>query len=259
MYEFTLFILITIVYLNTNYDIKSHGDYDRVRNSVYNMLREYKAARLTIPTMKHDCAFDNVPEAEAVRDEPSSLASAARKNKDRVIQDRKRVGGKCDIIIRSVVCNHSTSKEYGAGETGSIVDLDGTKMLKESGIKLPKVMRDTFNSLQSRIDYAKLGDLLIVGYLHYGLSCSLLLMDSPACSYVTRLSKCPTANQGGTTYALETSKDVCGFDAAFLPALVMAWKAKEAVKAMVELLAHHMGNDRQDSSWLEQGFEQKNV
>lgn len=122
-----------------------------------------------------DCAFDNVPEAEAVRGEPSSLASAARKNKDRVIQDRKRIGRKCDIIIRSVDCNHSASKEYGVGETGSIVDLDGAKMLKESRIKLSKVMRDMFNSLQSGIDHAKLGDLQIVDYLHYGNQSSLFL------------------------------------------------------------------------------------
>ncbi|ORE10077.1 hypothetical protein BCV72DRAFT_254487 [Rhizopus microsporus var. microsporus] len=160
----------------TNYDIKSHGDYDRVRNSVCSFDHSHHETWYLMHVWRFvDCAFDNVPEAEAVRDESSSLASAARKNKDRVIQDRKRVGGKCDIIIRSVVCNHSTSKEYGAGETGSIVDLDGTKMLKESGIKLPKVMRDTFNSLQSRIDYAKLGDLLIVGYLHYGNHSSLFL------------------------------------------------------------------------------------
>ncbi|KAG1048225.1 hypothetical protein G6F43_009372 [Rhizopus delemar] len=250
-----------------NYDIKDYGDYDWVRSSVYNMLREYEAGSFDHSHhetwyLMHvwrfvDCAFDNVPEAEAVRGETSSLASAARKNKDRVIQDRKKIGRKCDIIIRSVDCNHSTSKEYGAGETGSIVDLNGTKMLKESGIKLPKVMRDMFNSLQSRIDHAKLGDLQIVGYLHYGLSCSLLLMDSPACSYVTRLSRYPTANQDGTAHALEISKDVSGFGATFLPALVMAWKAKEVVKAMVELLAHHMEHDPRDSSWLEQGFEQK--
>ena len=169
----------------TNYDIKNHDDYDWVCNSVYNMLREYEAGSFDHSHhetwyLMHvwrfvDCAFDSVPEAEAVRGEPSSLDSAARKNKDRVIQDRKRIGRKCDIIIRSIDCNHSTSKEYGAGETGSIVDLNGTKMLKESGIKLPKVMRDMFNSLQSRIDHAKLGDLQIVGCLHYGNQSSLFL------------------------------------------------------------------------------------
>ncbi|CEI88154.1 hypothetical protein G6F70_001034 [Rhizopus microsporus] len=82
-------------------------------------------------------------------------------------------------------------------------------------------------------------------------------MDSPACSYVTRLSRYPTTNQGGSAHALEISKDVSRFDRAFLSALVMAWKAKEVVKAMVELLAHHVEDDRQDPSWLKQGFEQK--
>ena len=122
-----------------------------------------------------DCAFDNVPEAEAVRSKPSSLASAARKNKDQAIQDRKRIGRKCDIIIRSVDCNHPIFKEYGTGETGSIVDLNGAKTSKENRIKLSKVMRDMFNSLQPRIDHAKLGDLQIVGYLHYGNQGSLFL------------------------------------------------------------------------------------
>ncbi|CEG71250.1 hypothetical protein RMATCC62417_07009 [Rhizopus microsporus] len=130
-------------------------------------------------------------------------------------------------------------------------------MLKESRIKLSKVMMDMFNSLQSRIDHAKLGDLQIVGYLHYGLSCSLLLINSLACSYVTRLSRYPIMNQGGSAHALEISKDVSGFGTTFLPALVMAWKAKEVVKAMVELLAHHVEDDCQGSSWLKQGFEQK--
>lgn len=82
-------------------------------------------------------------------------------------------------------------------------------------------------------------------------------MDSLACSYVTRLSRYPTANQGGTAHALKISKDVPGFGATFLPALVMARKAKEVVTAMVELLEHHMEDDPQGSSWLEQGFEQK--
>lgn len=89
------------------------------------------------------------------------------------------------------------------------------------------------------------------------MSCSLLLINSPACSYVTRLSRYPIMNQGGSAHALEISKDVSGFGTTFLPALVMAWKAKEVVKAMVELLAHHVEDDCQGSSWLKQGFEQK--
>ncbi|KAI8072483.1 hypothetical protein BC940DRAFT_292689 [Gongronella butleri] len=183
------------------YDLKSHGDYDWARSSVYQMIREYEAGSFDRPHQESwylmhvwrfvDSAFDGVPEAEAVRGEAASHASSARKNKDRLPQDRKRIGRKCDIIIRSADCNHSTFKEYGAGETGPIVDMDGQKMRKEGGIKLPKVMRDMFNSLQSKIDHAKLGELQIIGYLHYGLSCSLLLMDSPASSYVTRLTRYP--------------------------------------------------------------------
>ncbi|KAI8063623.1 hypothetical protein BC940DRAFT_108660 [Gongronella butleri] len=145
-------------------------------------------------------------------------------------------------------------------------------MPKEGGIKLPKVMRDMSNSLESKIDVAKLTDLQIVGYLHFGLSCSLspnykrfyrvcplihlrLLMDSPTSSYVTRLTRFPASSHDGSSQVLEISKNLSGFGASFLPALVMAWRAKELVKTMVELVKHRTAHDLQDSSWLEEALE----
>ncbi|KAI8065806.1 hypothetical protein BC940DRAFT_303641 [Gongronella butleri] len=161
-----------------NYDLKEHGDYDWARNSVYNMVRVYESGALDRPHHETwylaqiwrfvDSAFDNVPEVEAVRGESSSYASADRKNKQRQPQDRKKIGRKCDIIIRSTDSAHNTPKEYGAGEAGPIMDAKGTKMRKEGQMKLPKVMRDMFNNLAAKIDHAKLGHLQIVGYLHYG-------------------------------------------------------------------------------------------
>ncbi|KAG0173721.1 hypothetical protein DFQ29_007781, partial [Apophysomyces sp. BC1021] len=74
--------------------------------------------------------------------EASSIACLNRKNKK-----WKKIGRKCDIIIRGVEMEHSKIKEYGAGEVGSLFEISGTKVLREANLKLPKVMRDMLNDL----------------------------------------------------------------------------------------------------------------
>lgn len=111
------------------------------------------------------------------RGEASSLASAERKNKMRKLSTmqqcgRKKIGRKCDIIIRSSEVPHSTIKEYGAGKVGALLDVHGNKILRESGLKLPKVLRDMLNDLYAMGDHnpEKLRQLETIGYIHFGMS-----------------------------------------------------------------------------------------
>ncbi|KAG0169458.1 hypothetical protein DFQ30_003643 [Apophysomyces sp. BC1015] len=86
-------------------------------------------------------------------DEGSSKASAARKKFDRSVGNveplrGKKRGHKCDLILRSQATDHYAPYEYGAGESGWYFGGIGcSKILIESGIKLPKVLKDMYDDI----------------------------------------------------------------------------------------------------------------
>src|SRR5579862_3670076 len=81
------------------------------------------------------------------RGEYCKLASSAQKNRDRTVSGvlkmkKKTLGRRGDFLIRKF------STEYGCGEAGRLYEREnGTRLLKERGLKTPKIMKDIFHNL----------------------------------------------------------------------------------------------------------------
>lgn len=70
------------------------------------------------------------------------------------------------MIIRKVVA------EYGCAEAGkSFEGENGTKLLRERGLKTPKMMKDMIDDLCNTVgrDEKKVRKLEIIGFLHAGM------------------------------------------------------------------------------------------
>jgi len=232
--------------MDQNFD--RHKDFDRdwIRNTVYNLLREYEADSLT---KKHlelwllihvwsfiDKAFEDISGIEAVRGESCFLASSARKNGKRTVAalitlKRKMLGRRSDLIIRKI------SMEYGCAEAGRLFEGEkGTKLLREKGLKTPKMLKDIFNNLCAAVDEdeQKVRKLESIGFLHAGLVMSLLRLDSPA-GYTCRVS---------CSKLLEIPSQVAKFSLKALPVVLLTWRAKTIVTNMIRLVEE--GNDELD-------------
>ncbi|GAB5590549.1 hypothetical protein Unana1_05449 [Umbelopsis nana] len=99
-----------------------------------------------------DRIFADVDGLEAVRGESTRIATASRKNQDRVIPSmvkmkRKAMGRRGDLILRK------GTAEYGCAEAGAKDEGQwGTKKLLEKGIKAAKILKDMFNHLYHLVD-----------------------------------------------------------------------------------------------------------
>lgn len=80
---------------------------------------------------------------------------------------RKKIGRRCDSIIRRITMEHEASDELGASEVTRKCDKFNTKVLNEYGLKLPKILRDMFNALCSSYPQT-VYQLETVGYIHHG-------------------------------------------------------------------------------------------
>ena len=105
------------------------------------------------------------------RGESCSLASSERKNKKRTVSalikvKRKILGRKGDLIIRKI------SLEYGCSEAGMFYrGQNDTKLLRERGLKTPKMMKDMFYRLCESVDWVeqKIRKVETIGFLHAGV------------------------------------------------------------------------------------------
>ncbi|PKK63744.1 hypothetical protein RhiirC2_666905 [Rhizophagus irregularis] len=137
------------------YNRQKDFDRDWIRNTVDNLIREYetdslkKRDHLEGWLLSHiwlfiDKAFENIEGVEAIRGESCSIASSYRKNRDRNVSSvssmsRKIMGRRGDLIIRCMY------REYGCGEAGKLyTGYNGTKILRERGLKTPKMMKMTY-------------------------------------------------------------------------------------------------------------------
>ena len=80
------------------------------------------------------------------------------------------MGRRGDLIIRK------WHTEYGCGEAGKIYEGNkGTKIIKEGGLKMPKMLRDMFNDLCEAMDMceSKVRKLETVGFIIAGIHCKL--------------------------------------------------------------------------------------
>ncbi|CAJ0768955.1 11046_t:CDS:2, partial [Entrophospora sp. SA101] len=127
--------------------------------------------------------FDDLEHIDVIRGDASSIASSERKNLNRNFTKRKKVGRKIDGLIRN-----TDGLEYGGMEAGRYYEGEkGTKWLKESNLKLPKLSRD----MLVQLDHEKktvLEELEIVGFVHGGCSLMLIFVDIPK-GYICRLTR----------------------------------------------------------------------
>jgi hypothetical protein len=99
------------------------------------------------------------------------VASGLRKNEERTISGigrmkRQKIGRRGDLILRT-----STNLEFGAAEAGrKYVSEKGTKWLEESGLSLPKMLKDMIVQLASEVGWSEavLRTLKVVGFVHAG-------------------------------------------------------------------------------------------
>ncbi|CAJ0839585.1 7469_t:CDS:2, partial [Entrophospora sp. SA101] len=207
-----------------SYDIKKYIDVDWVRNSVYNLLLEYENNSLDKHHLEMwynlhvwsmmDKAFENLENVEAVRVVPATSSLK-----------RKILGSRCDLIVRrgflEFVCSE-VEKFYEGPK--------GTKLLKESSLKIPKVLKDMLYDLHQHVNFDEdsLRKMETIGFAHAGLKVIMLRLDSPT-GYVCRVLR---------TNMFEIPSNIKEFGSKALNVLVMALKAKLIVQKNIELLEH---------------------
>ncbi|CAG8793502.1 17518_t:CDS:10, partial [Cetraspora pellucida] len=240
--------------MDQNFDRQKDFDRDWIRNTVYNLLREYEANslkkdHLELWLLLHiwgfiDKAFENLEDVEAVRGESCSFASSERKNKKRTVSalikiKRKILGRKGDLIIRKIFL------EYGCSEAGMFYKgKNDTKLLRERGLKTPKMMKDMFYHLCESVDWVeqKIRKMETIGFLHAGLMMMMLRLDSPS-GYICRISR---------SKSLNIPSQVEEFGAKALPCILLAWMAKTIVANVIRLVEQEDENNVNEEDQLQQ-------
>ncbi|CAG8618387.1 1540_t:CDS:10, partial [Acaulospora morrowiae] len=174
-----------------------------------------------------DKVFNDIEEVKVVRGESCSLLSSARKNRERTVPgiadiERKALGMRGDMIIRKITA------EFGCAEVGRQFESEnGTKLLRERGLKMPKMMKDMFNRLCETFNHDdhKTRQLEMIGFLHAGLMMVLLRLDSPA-GYVCRVLR-------SKSFSIATNIKEFGKT---LPLISLTWKANKIVENMISLI-----------------------
>ncbi|KAG1474789.1 hypothetical protein G6F56_000140 [Rhizopus delemar] len=243
-----------------HYDSITHGDFDWVQNTVYNIVRLYESNDLQRPHLEQwynmhiwrffDTIYDGLEQIKVVQGEGSSKASAARKNLGRPLGsidplESKKCGHKCGLVLRSLSTEHDAPYEYGAGESDrSFGGVDCSKTLIESGIKLPKILKDIFDDIarHAGLNKGKLTRLETVSYITAGLPYFLLRYDAPT-SYCGRITR---------SKVLHIPSSVTSFGNHVLPCLVLPWTIKEIISHILAMFDEpDDGISSNDSAWLQ--------
>ncbi|CAI2192918.1 706_t:CDS:2, partial [Funneliformis geosporum] len=170
--------IIKEMIFDDNYDHEKDHDKDYIIYALYSLVREIQSESLKDVNLEawfnchvwnsiFDQAFGDLKAISVVRGESSSLASASRKNSKRKSGERRKMGHRGDWILRSV--SNGVKDEFGAGEAGKIwVDKNGTKILKEKGLKLPKTLKDMLIKLMDKVDWdvKRCLEIQTVGMIH---------------------------------------------------------------------------------------------
>ncbi|KAI8140070.1 hypothetical protein BJV82DRAFT_236025 [Fennellomyces sp. T-0311] len=170
-----------------------------------------------------DC-FDNAG-IQVRGGEKTSSASANRRNDARIVagaesMSRKAIGRRGDLIfVYSKV-------ELGCGELGRYNEgAKGSKELRESFLKTPKMMKDELAELISKRP-DKRSQFRVVGFISMGLTLQMLVMDSPT-GNVCRIRR---------TQRYEYPETVDLFQASVLPMYEMVLKAKAIMLGNIRIL-----------------------
>ncbi|CAG8680613.1 3666_t:CDS:2 [Funneliformis mosseae] len=145
------------------YDKSIHFDFEWIKRSMHNLINEYdndnlKSGRHENWYLVHfwsliDNSLSDLNNVYIARGEVCSNASANRTNRHRMSQGitrlkRKEFGRRSDLIIRK------NKREYGCSEAGRCFKGENdTKILKERGLKCPKVMKDMFVDLANAAEW----------------------------------------------------------------------------------------------------------
>ncbi|KAF0436850.1 hypothetical protein F8M41_004651 [Gigaspora margarita] len=220
-----------------NFNPKKHHDYDWIRYVMHTIVQEYEVGSLRKNHLEQwynmhlwcaivDRCFADVDDLNLIRGESCSVASGIRKNVNRTMpevdkMERQKVGRKGDLVLRT-----SSDLEFGGREAGKTYKTDkGTKWLVESGLKLPKLLKDMLVQLASEVEWSTvvLRNLTTVGFVHADCRQMLLELDCPE-GYVCRLSRGDVYKVADsiTTHITET-----------LPLIVTTWRAKAAIRDCV--------------------------
>ena len=161
-----------------NFIRTKHFDFDWIKNSVHNLLLEYESGTLQRKHLEQwynihvwsliDKSFNELEEVVVSKGESCSLASSKRKNNKRIIQGlvattRKALERRGDLILRKGI------HEYGASEVDKDYESDnGTKLLKERGLKSLKMLKDMLVDLGNFIIWEtnKLRQLKLVSFIY---------------------------------------------------------------------------------------------
>ncbi|CAJ0767684.1 10372_t:CDS:2, partial [Entrophospora sp. SA101] len=139
-----------------------------------------------------DIAFSDTPFVFFVGGEKAGLASTERKNRGRTLNNihqmqRKKIGKKGDGYVRTF---GSRPIEWAASEAGSKWEGEqGTKLIKERGLSLPKTLKDIFISLARKVNFSeeKIRKINVPGFVHSGAVLIKTNLDCPkgyACRYM---------------------------------------------------------------------------
>ncbi|RUS26582.1 hypothetical protein BC938DRAFT_470568 [Jimgerdemannia flammicorona] len=237
--------------IGDNFIREIHYDLDWLQYAMYTLVREYESGALKVNHHEQwynihlwgpivDQCFANILDMEGVRGESCSVASGIRKNINRETPSKEaltkwKCGRKADLILRT-----TADLEFGGGEAGRMYKSEkGTKWLLESGMKLPKMLKDMLAQLAAEVNWSKrtLRELLVVGFVHGGRRQMLLELDCPE-GFTCRLRRGKVYNvaESVETHAAKT-----------LPLLAATWRAKAAVRNCVHLvLTHTTDGDAED-------------
>ncbi|RUS26066.1 hypothetical protein BC938DRAFT_471275 [Jimgerdemannia flammicorona] len=230
LYELRQAIDQPIKAIDGNFIPEKHLDYEWIRYAMSTVLHEYQTGSLKKTHHEQwygmhlwcpivDRCFDDIEDIEAIRGEACSAASGHRKNADRTVSashklKRQKIGRKGDLILRS-----STNLEFGGGEAGKTYTSEkGTKWLVESGLKLPKMLKDMLMDLAKEVEWSTtvLRTLTTVGFIHGDRRQMVLELDCPD-GYVCRLTR-------SNVYKIADS--IATHSAETLPLILMTWRAK---------------------------------
>lgn len=146
---------------------------------------------------------------------------------------------------------NEVAREYGASETGSKYDSEnGTKILNEGYLKVPKTLKDMLDNLCSHYPNVSMEQVETVGYVHAGIFCQVLRVDRPSL-YTTRVTRLNPSS---------ISSEVSCFGASVLPALYISYIVREIVLSVqnaCNIAAIPPPPSSQDSSWLENCLKRK--
>ncbi|RIA87204.1 hypothetical protein C1645_740297 [Glomus cerebriforme] len=220
-----------------DYDHEKHHDLDYICLALHSLVREIQNGSIKGTNLENwynchvwsvvfDQAFGDIRAIAVVRGESTSISTATRKNKKRRSEERRKIGHRGDWILRAV--GNGKKDEFGAGEAGKDwVDEYGTKYIRETGLKLPKTLKDMLVNLMERIKWNEevRRQIQTIGIIHAGLTMTIVYADNPK-GYICRFQRCDL---------MEVPDTIEKFDSV-LTILASVLNAKSAVQETVKMV-----------------------